>query len=74
MNALTATRPATATGLTASVVIAAYSSERWEHLRAAVASVAAIIAGLGLAVAGCTADPYPEVPPEAYGGYYGGGR
>ena len=43
MNALTATRPATATGLTASVIIAAYSSERWEYLRAAVASVAAQI-------------------------------
>jgi len=41
MNAPTATRRATATGLTASVVIAAYSTERWEYLRAAVASVAA---------------------------------
>ena len=55
MNALTATRPATATGLTASVIIAAYSNERWEYLRAAVASVAAIIAGLGMAVAGFAA-------------------
>ena len=30
MNAPVATRRATATGLTASVIIAAYSSERWE--------------------------------------------
>ena len=41
MNAPVATRRATATGLTASVIIAAYSSERWEYLRTAVASVAA---------------------------------
>jgi GT2 family glycosyltransferase len=41
MTAPAATGRAAASGLTVSVVIAAFASERWDHLRAAVASVAA---------------------------------